>query len=135
MPFTTRVRVHFYHADSAGVMFFGNLYRLAHQVFEAFIVAAGFGWDEWFSNPAWLVPFRRVEADYLRPMRPGRDYEGRLSVERIGDTSFTVCIQFLEESGEPVSELRMVVVFADRGTEQKIPVPADVRERLIPFVE
>lgn len=130
MPFTTRLLVRFNHADSAGVMFYGNLYFLAHQVFEEFVTAAGFGWDEWFENPRWLVPIRRVEADYLKPKRPGRELEGRLWVEQIRETSFSFRVRFYDDTGDLSSDLKMVVVFTDRVTEKKIPIPPEVRARL-----
>ena len=135
MPFETRVLVRFHHADIAGVMFYGNLFFFAHQVFEEFVVAAGFQWSEWFENPDWLVPFRHVEADYLKPKRPGRELVGKLWLEGMGETSITVRIRFFDQTGDLCSELRMVVVFTDKRAERKLPIPPGVRARLEPFLE
>jgi len=135
MPFETRIPVRFHHADIAGVMFYGNLLFFAHEVFEEFVVAAGFAWSEWFENPGWLVPFRHVEADYFKPKRPGRELVGKLWLERIGRTSLTVRVRFFDPAGDLASELRMVVVFTDKRAERTLSIPPEVRARLEPFLE
>jgi acyl-CoA thioesterase FadM len=135
MTFTTRLLVRFHHADSAGIMFYGNLYFLAHHVFEDFVIAAGFAWKEWFDNPEWQVPVRRVETDYVKPKRAGRELDAELWLERLGETSITLRVRFRDDVGDLCSELMLVGVFTDRKTGTKIPIPRHARERLEKHVE
>lgn len=134
--FKTRLLIRFHHADRARVMFFGNLQLLAHQVLERFVVeAADIPWDEFFANPRWIAPFRRVEADYLRPHPPGREVEATLAITALGDTSMTMRIDFHDLDGEHLSRLVAVNVFTDAESKTKIPMPESIRERLTPFAE
>lgn len=135
MSFTSHLLVRFHHADSAGVMFYGNLYFLAHQVIEDFVLAAGFEWKEWFDNPEWTVPVRRVETDYVKPKRAGRELDAELWVERLGETSVTFRVRFRDDVGDLCSELVLVGVFTARATDTKIPIPQDARARLEKHVE
>ncbi len=134
--FKTRLLIRFHHADRARVMFYGNLYLLAHQVLERFVVeAVGLGWDEFFANPEWTAPFRRVEADYFRPHPPGREVEATLAIVSLGETSLTMRIDFHDLDGEHLSRLVAVNVFTDADATGKIPMPASIRAQLTPFVE
>jgi len=135
MPFKTRVKIRFFHADSAGIMFYGNLYVLAHEVFEEFAVAAGFAWEDWFANPEMGIPFKKVDADYFRPHLPGTELEAHLYIESIGESSFVSRYRFFNPEGDLLSELRVVNVFMAYRTLSKMPVPEPVRRRLEPLVE
>ena len=133
--FKTRLLIRFHHADHARVMFHANLYLLAHQAFERFIVeGAGFQWDEFFANPRWSATFRRVEADYLRPHIPGREIEGTYSITAIGPTSFDSRLDFHDLDGEHLSRVDFVNVFAAPDTLETVSVPDEARARLTPFL-
>ena len=135
MPFRSRVKVRFNHADRAGIVFYGNYLTLAHHVLEEFVEAVGFTWDEWFANPSWGTPFRKVEVDYRKPHLPGRDLDAEFWLEDLSNASITSRYRFFNGEGDLVSEIRAVNVFMDYRTLTKVPMPESVRARLESQVE
>ncbi len=135
--FTCPVSVRFHEADFRGILFFGRILQLAHEVYEDFVVAElGVAWDEWFSAPEWLVPIKHAEATFHRPLRPGRRFEAEAGIGRLSDSSFELLIRFFDVDGpsrELCAETRTIHVFVDSAF-RKTPIPAAVRARLEPHV-
>ena len=128
------VTVRFDEADARGVLFYGRILTLAHRVFEQFVVARVVPrWEDWFLAESFLVPIRHAEADYFAPMRPGRRYDAKVLVSRLGSSSFEVTTRFSEEAtAEPVlcAETRVTHVFADPVGFRKLGIPPEIRARL-----
>lgn len=133
-PFRTQIRIKFREADPAQIMYFGNLVDLAHDVFEEFIVAAGYKFTEWFRKGELMIPIRHVEADFLAPFVPGETYDVDATVAKIGETSFQMKYVF-HRAGKTHGQVKMVHAILDMQTKQKTPVPALMRERLTPYLE
>ncbi len=132
--FKTTLKVSFRAADPAGIMFFGNIYGLAHDAFEDFIVNTGFHWKEWFNTPEYIIPIRHSEADYEAPFLPGQNYDVSVSVKALGNTSFS--IKYVFTAGEKLhARVEMVHVVLDAKTKKPIPLPGLIRERLSPYLE
>ncbi len=134
MPFTRTVTIRFDEGDPAGILFYGRVQEIAHRVFEEFVVSELVDrWEDWFATSSFIVPIRRAEATFHRPMRPGRSYEAQLAVAEIGESSFEVRARFTERPpSEPLvcAETRVVHVFADPRTFRKMPIPSALRSRL-----
>ncbi len=127
--FSTRAVIRFRDADPAGVMFFGNVFGIAHDAYEEFIRHLGFEWNEWFAHPEWAVPIRQSSCEYFMPMRPAEVYVILVFVDRIGESSFTLRYAF-EAKGRKHCEVSLVHTFLNKQTRTKMPVPSDVRDRL-----
>lgn len=123
-------QVPFDEADGEGIVFFGNYFRLAHRALEQWLPTVGIPWDEWFKNPAWGVPLRHVEADYLRPLRPGDHFEAKISVLEIGESSIHFTYEFLGREGQVLAKLKTSHVFVTRPEMKKQKIPAAIRSRL-----
>jgi YbgC/YbaW family acyl-CoA thioester hydrolase len=122
--------VNFDEADGEGIVFFGNYFRLAHRALEQYLAQIGFPWEEWFKNQEFGVPLRHVEADYLRPLRPGDTFFAAVKVAEIGESSVTFDYEFQDPSGKSLAKLKTAHVFASRADFRKIPIPASIRSRL-----
>jgi 4-hydroxybenzoyl-CoA thioesterase len=130
-PPELRFLVSFDEADSEGIVFFGNYFRLAHRALEQWLPLIGVPWAVWFSSSEYGVPLRHVEADYLGPMRPGEEFIARVGVERLGESSVVFGYEFV--IGERVvARLKTAHVFVARegGGGGKIAIPAEIRARL-----
>jgi acyl-CoA thioesterase FadM len=95
-------------------------------------------WEDWFESRDFVAPIKHAEATYHRPLRPGHEYAVELIIGRVGDSSLEVVTRFLDESAaEPVlcAEARVVKVMADPNTWRKIPIPPQIRERLLRHVQ
>lgn len=136
MPvFRRPVVIRFEEADARGVLFYGRLQALAHHVWEDFVVSQLVArWEDWFESRDFVAPIKHAEATYHRPLRPGRRYTAELTIAKVGESSFEVITRFLDETSvEPVlcAEARVVKVLADPSSWKKIPIPAEIRERLL----
>lgn len=132
--FRTQFTVRFRDADPAQIMFFGNLPAFAHDAFEQFIVDAGWKWSDWFRKGEFLVPIRHCEIDYLAPFRPGQTYDIAVTVAQIRATSFQMKYVFSKE-GKTHGIVTMVHAFILAAKMEKTPVPAEVRDHLLPYLE
>lgn len=132
--FKTQTRLKFRQADPAQIMYFANVFSLAHDAFEEFIVVAGYKWEEWFSADKHIIPIRHAEADYKSPFIPGQAYDINVSVESFGNTSFTMKYVLTQDSRLHAT-VRMVHAILDPKTHQKMPIPAVMKERLGAYLE
>lgn len=127
--FRTKIKIKFREADPAGIMFFGNIFDISHDVFEEFILAAGFTWKEYFESPDFAVPLRHVEADYKSPLFPGHSYDVGLEIVNLGHSSATFKYSYYDDH-TLCCEVTMVHTFINPQTTKKISIPDDVRRRL-----
>jgi YbgC/YbaW family acyl-CoA thioester hydrolase len=123
------MQIAFDDADGEGIVFFGNYFRLAHRALEQYLPQIGIPWKIWFDNENWGIPLRKVECEYLSPLRPGQQFEAQIHVETLGDSSLTFGYTFFFE-GKPVAKLKTVHVFIDRKLLSKIAIPEDLKKIL-----
>jgi len=124
------VTIRFDDADPAGVVFYPRAIGLAHAVVENLIRQSSLGWDTWFASPVHAAPLRRAEADFFLPMRPGRTFEARAAVEKIGDTSITFVVEFHDEDGRTAARIRTTHVLIAKADGRPVPLTAPMREAL-----
>jgi YbgC/YbaW family acyl-CoA thioester hydrolase len=122
--------VNFDEADGEGIVFFGNYFRLAHRALEQYLAQIGFTWEEWFKNKEFGVPLRHVEADYLRPLRPGDTFLSVIKVAEIGESSVSFDYEFQDPAGKSLAKLKTAHVFTSRANFRKISIPENIRSRL-----
>lgn len=134
LKFKTQIRIKFREADPAQIMYFANIFSLAHDVFEEFIVAAGYQYREWFSGDHHLIPIRHVEADYKASFHPGETYDVTAVVESLGTTSFKMRYRF-EKNSKLHATVHMVHSVLNPQTKDKMPLPEVMKQRLSPYLE
>ncbi len=132
--FKTKVQLKFRDADPAQIMYFANIYSLAHDAFEEFIVAAGYKYSDWFTKKLHIVPIRHCEADYLNPLLPGSTYQIDVSVQQCRETSFQMKYVF-SAHGKIHAIVKMVHVVLNPETKQKMDLPPNLKTKLLPFLE
>ena len=134
--FTRNVQIRFHEADPAGIVYFANVFSLAHDTFEEFIEAAGVPWGEWFRKGPYFVPIRHAECNYLSPFRPGQKYQVKAEVARLGETSFQMRYTFTSKSKSNTTThaiVTMVHAFVSAKTKKKIKVPVKFQKVLKPY--
>lgn len=128
------MRLKFREADPAQIMYFANIFSLAHDAFEEFIVAAGYRYEEWFSKNDHLIPIRHAEADYKSPFFPGQTYDITVQVASFGATSFKMKYTF-EQKSRHHATVYMVHAVLDPKTKQKMSLPPVMLQRLSVYLE
>jgi acyl-CoA thioester hydrolase/1,4-dihydroxy-2-naphthoyl-CoA hydrolase len=132
--FITSVKIHFRDADPAGIMFFGNIFALAHDAFEEFIVASGLEWKKWFIKSEHFVPVRHAECEYLAPFIPGESYQIQVFVNSITTSTFKMEYVFSSEKG-PHAVVKTAHTFADPEKKTKKEIPTEVRAILQSYIK
>lgn len=130
MSFKKQFQVHFDECDPAGIVFFGNYFKLAHRGIEDFIVDSGITWKDWFQSKDFGVPLIHADADYKIPMFQGESYVANIDVTKIGESSISFETVFETLSGDVCSVVRTVHVFIDSKSMKKRPIPEDFRSKL-----
>lgn len=116
--------VSFRQADPAAVVYFAELFDLAHQCLESFIVDLGLSWKTWFLNEDWAAPIRSCTANFTHPIFPGSPVKVSIKGISRGETHLTFRFHF--EQTKPCAEIDLTVTFVDRKTGAKEKVPAVV---------
>ena len=129
-PSKQRFTVAFDESDSEGIVFFGNYFRLAHRALEQWLVARGIPWGDWFKNPDFGVPLRHVEADYMKPLKPGESFDAAIRVDEVGESSVHFSYEFMAPDGTLLARLKTSHVFVDRRAMKKMEIPVHLRQRL-----
>lgn len=129
-------RLKFRETDAVGIMYFANIFSIAHDTFEEFLLHMGYTWKEWFAQKDFIMPIRHTEADYRAPFFPGQDYLIRCQVDRMGETSFTMIYEFYNADKTQLHAIaRMTHAFADAKTKKKTAIPELFIQRTKPFLK
>lgn len=129
-PFTHRFRVRYAEVDPQAVVFNSRYLEYAD------ILVSEFFRDRREAGLPGELEFhvRRAEVDYLRPLRCDELVEGRLSVERIGNSSMAmrIALHGVDEATGAAEELRaeilLVQVHVDLATGRSQPIPDSLRK-------
>lgn len=122
--------VRFGDGDPAGVIFYPRAIELAHAAVEDFIRHSTIGWEAWFASPTHAFPVRRVEAEFLRAMKPGETYAVATHAERVGNTSVTFVAEFADRSGQKAARVCSVHVMTERSSGEPATIPEEIRKAL-----
>lgn len=129
MIFTTHNKVRMHDTDMAGILYFARQYRFAHDALEEFMEHHGYSFDQMFHNDGFVFVIVHSEADYLASLSVGDKLTIQLSIERIGQTSFTIFYEILRDK-QVVGTVKTVHVCLDNKTRTKIAIPEKFRQVL-----
>ena len=129
--YSTSVKLH--DTDAAGLLFFSRQFTIAHDAYELFMETIGFGFSYIIRESGFLLPVIHAEADFSEPLFVGDKLTVQLSVERIGETSFTLAYDLLAEGGKSAGTVRTVHVCIDRHHRGKRVLPNGLRSALEPY--
>ncbi len=126
--YTYSTKIFFAQCDPAGVIFFGEVFKIAHECYERFI-------DEnkyeafLFESLDHAFPIVQSDAKYYSPLRLHENVSIQLYVEQIGDSSYTLLYKFI--SGDKLkAEVRTVHVCISRENGKKQTIPSRLKEIL-----
>ncbi|HUV30045.1 MAG TPA: thioesterase family protein [Acidobacteriota bacterium] len=128
VTFGTSVRLH--DTDAAGLLFFGHQFTIAHDAYETFMEQIGCGFARIIREEDFLLPIVHAEADYRAELFVGDRLTVRLTVEDVGDTSFTLAYDLLGDDGKSAGTVRTVHVCMDKAGRKKKPLPDGLRRAL-----
>lgn len=119
--------------DMAGILYFANQFRFAHDALEDMLKGEGYTIYDIFHRQNFVMVIVHVEADYFAPLRGGEDLEVHLTVEKIGTSSITFCYHIYKSDHQLVGTAKTVHVTLDTKTHKKVPVPHFIHEKLLKY--
>jgi 4-hydroxybenzoyl-CoA thioesterase len=135
---TQVVPVDFGDADLAGILYFPRLFHLCHVVMEGFVAEAlGITYAVLLKERNLGFPTVRTEADYRSPMPYGHDLRLDMTVRRLGRSSldFRWRVRLADGEGDERAEVKSTVVCVAMDSFLGVPIPEDIREAFLPFLE
>jgi 4-hydroxybenzoyl-CoA thioesterase len=133
--FTSTRTVRFADCDPAGIVFFPQYLVMLNTLVE-----------QWFDDGLRIpyagligarrtgLPTVRLEVDFTAVSRHGDVLRQQLSVARLGHSSMTLAVEFLGGGDQTRLRARQVLVCTSLDTHRPLPLPADVRKALGPFI-
>ena len=124
--YETTVRLH--QTDAAGVVFYANLFVMAHDCYESWI-------EQYISlseilQKNILIPIIHTEADYHSPIRLSDQITIELTLAEKQKTSFTMDYAFKDSKGKHVAQVQTAHVVIDAQTRQPIDIPSFLQDAL-----
>jgi 4-hydroxybenzoyl-CoA thioesterase len=133
-PFRRQVLVRFGDCDPAGIVFYPRYFEMFNNLVEDWHrEALQFSFTEIVTTRSWGLPTVHLEADFVAPTRFGEVLSASLSVGEIGTTSVSLDILLQAPDGADRVRGKVVLVWIDRRVTRSIPIPDEVRARLLAF--
>lgn len=128
--FQIETQVGLHDTDAAGIVFFGNHFRMAHSAYEAFMQSIGCGLNKIIGESSYLLPIVHAEAYYKHPLHLGDRITISVKSEP-GETSFVLSYLFTDAHGKVAAQLKTAHVSVDTKTGKKISLPDKLRQGLL----
>lgn len=109
-PFEHHFIVRLHDTDAAGLLFFGHLFRHAHDAYESFMTVIGFPLERLIRDGQTRLPLAHAEADYRLPLRHGDPVRVWLRVATLRRRSFAIDYRFINAGDEVAATARTVHV-------------------------
>ncbi len=132
--FSCKIDVNFFHADPAGVIFFANIFNLAHTAYENMISEAQLERSYFYDND-FAIPIIHAEVDFKKPIFPGSKIRVNIIVTKLKDSSFELKYLFYDDDEELTAQVKTVHVMISKDSWQKTNIPPDLFEFLLTHKE
>ena len=128
--FKAQNQVRMHDTDMAGILYFARQFRFAHDTLEDFVESLGYTFDQVFHREKFVFVIVHAESDYYTSLRVGDKLEIELTIEKIGESSFTVVYHIYKLDKTLVGKVKTVHVTLNSDSRVKMPIPSHFRELL-----
>lgn len=126
--FVQRRAARFQEIDAAGIVFFARLFDWFHDAYFAFLEGEGGRLPEVMVARPWIAPLRRVDAEFLRPIRFGDEVEVAIVALRLDGSELRTGYRIAPAGGgKPLALGRITAVFVDGQSFKRIEPPEFIR--------
>ncbi|MDA3844084.1 MAG: acyl-CoA thioesterase [Candidatus Kapabacteria bacterium] len=129
--FTYNTFVKLNDTDSAGVLFFANIFNLAHEAYERWLDSIGCSISTILNESDYILPIVHSEADYKRPMRVGDEVNIKISLESINGSGYTLNYQFVDKDGQTTAFVKTGHVVLDKESMGRTELSKQLRNALM----
>lgn len=124
--YTAKNKVRMHDTDMAGILYFPNQFRFAHDTLEDFMEDEGYPFNDLFHKFNFVFVIVHCSADYKASLSVGDILTIHLAVEHVGKSSFSFFYKIYREE-ELVGTVKTVHVTLDQNSRKKIPIPEELR--------
>jgi acyl-CoA thioester hydrolase/1,4-dihydroxy-2-naphthoyl-CoA hydrolase len=132
--FETKIRINFYDADPAGILFFANAFKLAHTAYEEFLEDI-LKRSNPFDDEKIVIPIVHAEADYHAVILPSEVITVKVKVRNLRESSFSLEYEFFGNNDKVKTKVRTIHVAVDKTNLKKTALPEELKEALGQHVE
>jgi len=125
--YQTTIRLH--QTDAAGVVFFSNLFVIAHDAYESFL-ESHLPLNAILSDGVYIIPIVHAEADYLLPLALSEKTGVELCLEQTGISSFDLGYVIKNSKMETVARLKTIHTVQLKEDQKTVPIPDPLRNAL-----
>jgi len=126
--YKTTIKLH--DTDAAGLLFFGNQFKIIHEAYEVLFEKIGFSFAKLIKECDFFLPIVHAESDYEAPLFVGDKITVEVHVFKIGRTSFILSYRLFNQNDKLVGTAQTVHVSVTKTTKKKIPLPPALRRAL-----
>ncbi len=119
--------------DAAGILFFGNYLKLAHVIYEEFMIEIGFSLRHIIDDAEFLIVIVHAESEYKKSLYLGDNFTLSLQVSKIGRTSFELSYTFTNTESQVSATMKTVHVVISKEKKKPIRIPEKLQEQLTKF--
>jgi 4-hydroxybenzoyl-CoA thioesterase len=133
-PYRAEILVRFGDCDPAGIVFYPRYLEIFNDLVEDWCrEGLQFSFPDLITKRGWGLPTVHVEVDFPASSRFGEVLSATLTVRSIGATSINLEIVLRGQDGGDRVRGNVVLVLIDRGPHKAIPIPDDLRARMLAF--
>ena len=132
--FTTERKIRFSHCDPAGIVYFVNFFDMVSGAVEDwFGEAIGFTFNEMHIQRRVGFPIVNTGCEFFKPCRLGDRLVLELTIAKLGRSSIEFSVAG-RVAGEEKFRARHKVAMMSLETLRALPIPMDLREKMLPYV-
>ena len=128
--YTYQTIIKLHQTDAAGLLFFSHQFEIIHDAYESLLEKIGFGFATLIQKKTYFLPIVHAEADYKAPLFVGDRITVQVTVEHIGETSFSFAYKLFNSQKKLIGTARTVHVTTDKKTRKKISLPSNMRSAI-----
>ncbi len=130
--FESKKIVAFFDADPAGIMFFGNMFRHIHSVYEEFLSYVHPEKD-YFNHKKLVFPIIHTEADYSTPFYLHEEMTIKIHVSKLKTSSFEISYNIYGKNNKLKATAKTVHVCVKKTDMHKCELPIELTSYLQKF--
>jgi 4-hydroxybenzoyl-CoA thioesterase len=126
-----RVQTYWADCDPAGIVFYGNFFRLFEQVEEELYLRASKYRQQLLDDYSIWMPRVEAHVNFLSPIRNGRAIRVRMEPQFKGEKTVRLELEVFDDQTETkIATGYTTVVCVDRATFKARPIPDEIRQVL-----
>lgn len=123
--FVYNLTINFHQADPAGILFFANIFTLAHDAYEALLQSFEME-RNYFNDDEFVIPIVHSEADYYSVIKPGEELNIVVKAGLIKNSSFELIYEFVDSENKTRAKVKTVHVLVKKEDFKKTDLPVEL---------